>query len=196
MTATGTANHGRRYVKGCQCDRCAAARQYAREHGKSPDVAARRRQRDRERRERPAVQEANRERARDYQRNLPPEVRQANNLRTSHGITPAEKQAMLDAQGGRCYLCGDELAYDEAVIDHDHACCRPIPTRRGMRTISCSYCRRGLACETCNIIIGMVRDDPERLIRIARNLTVVLRTARARMESKPQQIALDFPEAS
>lgn len=196
MTATGTADHGRRYVKGCQCDRCAAARQYAREHGKSPDVAARRRQRDRERGERPAVQEANRERSRDYQRNLPPEVRQANNLRTSHGITPAEKQAMLDAQDGRCYLCGDELTYDEAVIDHDHECCRPTPTRRGVRRFSCQYCRRGLACERCNHVIGHAGDDPERLRRIAGNLAAVLPLVRARIEGKPQQIALDFPEAS
>lgn len=64
-----------------------------------------------------------RERSREYQRNLPREVVKANNLRTAHGITPAEKQAMLDAQGGRCYLCGDPLAYDEVVIDHDHRCC-------------------------------------------------------------------------
>lgn len=137
-----------------------------------------------------------RQRSREYQRSLPDEVRQANNLRTAHGITPGEKQAMLDAQGGCCYLCGDELSYDDAVIDHDHRCCPPVPTRRGTRSVSCSHCRRGLACDACNILIGRAGDDPERLRRIADNLAAVLPLSHARIARKPEQLILGFQEAS
>ena len=159
----------------------------------SPEAVARKRQRDRERKRRPEVQAANRERSRDYQRNLAPEAVAANNLRAAHGLTPAQKQQMLDAQDGRCYLCGDELAYDQAVIDHDHTCCTPTRTRK---TASCAWCRRGLACDLCNTIIGMAGDDPERLIRIARSLAAVLPAVRVRIAGKPQQLALDAAEAS
>lgn len=137
-----------------------------------------------------------RERSREYQRNLPYEVRQANNLRTSHGITPAGKQAMLDAQGGRCYLCGVPLAYDEAVIDHDHRCCSDVTRSGRHRTTSCDYCRRGLACTSCNTLIGLAGDDPEQLTRIARNLDAAMSAVRVRMTRKPQQLTLDLPEAS
>ena len=138
----------------------------------------------------------NREKSRQYQRALPPEVTKANNLLHSHGITAAEKQAMLDAQGGGCYLCGDPLAYDEAVIDHDHRCCSDVTKSGRPRTTSCDYCRRGLACGRCNILIGMARDDAERLIRIARNLAAAMLARRTRMAGESQQLTLGLAEAS
>ncbi len=94
-----------------------------------------------------------------------------------------------------CMNCG--RSDRRSVIDHDHDCCRPMPTRRGVRTGSCSYCRRGLACERCNHVIGHAGDDPERLRRIADNLAAVLPTVAARLARKPQQVTLfDLPEAS
>jgi hypothetical protein len=140
--------------------------------------------------------DAKRAASREYQRDLPYEVWQAHNLWTSHGIAPAEKQAMLDAQGGCCYLCGEPLAYDEAVIDHDHRCCSDV-TRTGRRRVtSCAYCRRGLACGECNTFIGRVGDDAERLIRMGRNLADALAAATARIAGKPQQLSLDVLKAS
>lgn len=136
----------------------------------------------------PEAVEHNRQRSRERQRKLPMEVRQANNLWRSHGLTPAGKQEILNAQDGKCYLCGDELAYDAAVVDHDHACCRPISVKP---TVSCAYCRRGLACERCNHVVGHAGDDPERLVRIAASLAAVLPIVRARIDSKPRQLALD-----
>jgi len=65
-------------------------------------------------------------------------------------------------QDRRCYLCDDPLSLDKGHIDHDHGCC---PSQR-----SCSRCRRGIACLQCNVLIGMAKDDPERLRRIAKNL--------------------------
>lgn len=143
----------------------------------------------------PAV---NRERSREYQRQLGPEKRSANNLWHFHGITPTEKQSMLDAQNGRCYLCGDPLTYDDAVIDHDHGCCQPVKRARGRGCItrSCQYCRRGLACDRCNLVVGHARDDPERLRRIADNLAAVAQIVRVRIERKPEQLSLGLPDAS
>lgn len=137
------------------------------------------------------LREKNRQRSREYQRNLPHEVRQANNLRTAHGLTPAEKQQMLDAQGGRCYLCGDALTYDAAVIDHDHACCADVTKSGRKRTTSCARCRRGLACGRCNTLIGMAGDDPEKLRRIAGSLTRVIAEVHARLAAKPEQLELE-----
>jgi len=41
------------------------------------------------------------------------------------------------------------------VVDHDHECC---PDEK-----SCGKCVRGLLCNWCNRMIGMARDDPQRL---------------------------------
>jgi hypothetical protein len=53
---------------------------------------------------------------------------------------------LLEAQGGRCAICGDQQGM-ELVPDHDHLSGRP----------------RGLLCSTCNLGLGMLADDPERL---------------------------------
>ena len=70
------------------------------------------------------------------------------------------------AQDGRCYLCGVPLPTPGGkggpCIDHDHSCCP--------QGFSCDICRRGLACQPCNLIIGKAADDPARLRRIADNL--------------------------
>jgi len=90
--------------------------------------------------------------------------------------------AMWDGQGGRCYLCGQEMIRSKANVDHDHACC---PPRR-----SCSACRRGLACHRCNALIGQVKDDPELLRRIAGNLESRTPAARLRIAAKPVQLEM------
>lgn len=89
-------------------------------------------------------------------------------LKMTHGMSPADWQAMRDAQGGCCYLCREPLSdvTKEIAIDHDHSCC---PSGS-----SCAGCRRGLACHGCNMLIGIARDDPGRLIMIAENLRKAL----------------------
>ena len=61
--------------------------------------------------------------------------------RGEHGF-----MVLLEAQGGRCAICGDQQGM-ELVPDHDHLSGRP----------------RGLLCSTCNLGLGMLADDPERL---------------------------------
>ena len=98
-------------------------------------------------------------------------------LLKKHGMTLEDWAALWDFQGGRCYLCGCPMskelkAKDGAVIDHDHACCGPLK--------SCRFCRRGLACRLCNLVVGCAHDDPARLRLIADNLEVVIRSLSGR----------------
>jgi hypothetical protein len=79
------------------------------------------------------------------------------------------------AQAGRCYLCEDPISTETSItaMDHDHRCC---PAGR-----SCRKCRRGLTCKQCNLLIGLARDDPDRLVRIAANLRVKRREVSQRL---------------
>ncbi len=90
--------------------------------------------------------------------------------------------ATWQVQGGRCYLCGDDLVAEQAFIDHDHRCCPPAR--------SCAYCRRGLACPNCNSMIGFAQDDPARLRQMADNLEAALKDVDARLAMKPEQDTL------
>ena len=61
-----------------------------------------------------------------------------------YGITRDRYDALLEAQGGRCAICGTtEPGWTKRwPIDHDHGCC-PGKT-------SCGRCVRGLLCHDCN----------------------------------------------
>lgn len=97
-----------------------------------------------------------------------------------HGCDWDELFAGLwSAQGGKCYLCGDELqleAYRAIHLDHDHSCCR--------LGYSCEICRRGLACKWCNTLVGYAKDDPARLRRVADNLEKANALVQERMAKK------------
>jgi hypothetical protein len=126
--------------------------------------------------------------AREYNLQHPEQAREARRrwqdahpFSRRHGMQPADWVAMFEAQHGQCYLCGDQLSADrrKTHIDHDHSCC---PSAE-----SCGYCRRGLACNNCNTLIGMASDDPDRLRRIADNLEATLALVRERIKDKPIQ---------
>ena len=99
---------------------------------------------------------SNPERAAAYQaeyRQRPERKRAMRDLyyRRTYGITADEVDAMLDAQGGACAICGntpDRLA--SMHLDHDHA----------------GGHLRGLLCLDCNQALGKFRDDPA-LLRAA-----------------------------
>ncbi|BCO56135.1 hypothetical protein MINTM005_13790 [Mycobacterium intracellulare] len=63
-------------------------------------------------------------------------------------------QAMLEAQLGRCAVCGQAML-DDWVVDHDHSCC---PGER-----SCGKCVRALLCRGCNCGLGNFKDSPDSL---------------------------------
>jgi hypothetical protein len=74
------------------------------------------------------------------------------------GITAKQRRALVDAQGGRCKICGThESELSRALfLDHDHAHCGD--------KYGCSECLRGLLCSDCNAAIGLMNDSPELLI--------------------------------
>jgi hypothetical protein len=113
----------------------------------------------------------------------------ASHLRHTHGLDGAGWAAFWENQDGRCYLCGRELdlapgntSPTRAVIDHVHDHCGPKK--------SCAACRRGLACDRCNRIIGQVGDDPELLLRIAANLATANAASAVRIAAVPPEVLL------
>jgi hypothetical protein len=58
----------------------------------------------------------------------------------------------------KCHACGslDPGNANGWAVDHDHACC---PGNFG-----CRSCVRGLLCHGCNLALGGVQDDPDRLL--------------------------------
>ena len=98
--------------------------------------------------------------------------------------------AMWAEQDGKCYLCAEPLVPGRTThVEHDHSCC---PRGR-----TCAVCRRGLACERCNHIVGQAHDNPELLRRIADNFEPVLIATRARIAAKTaDQLSLWEEEAS
>jgi hypothetical protein len=67
------------------------------------------------------------------------------------------RRALWVAQDGRCALCHEAVAFDEAALDHDHACC-PIKTAR-----ACGECDRAVLHRACNSMLGFAADDPKLL---------------------------------
>lgn len=55
-----------------------------------------------------------------------------------------------------CEVCG---SVENLRVDHDHKCC----AGRG----SCGKCVRGVLCHSCNIALGMMKDSPELLRKLA-----------------------------
>lgn len=102
----------------------------------------------------------------------------AERSRSAHGVEWAALfEGLWEAQAGLCYLCKQPLDRDasrQVHLDHDHRCC---PLGR-----SCERCRRGLACKSCNLIIGLAQDNPERLRQIAEALALAAESVTLRMQ--------------
>jgi len=78
------------------------------------------------------------------------EKQRAYTLSYYYGIAPEEYAAMLESQGGGCYVCYKSPPERSSLcVDHDH--------KTGII--------RGLLCNWCNRIIGMFRDNANRLER-------------------------------
>lgn len=84
-----------------------------------------------------------------------PEQRRDWYLRSKYGITLADQNAMLAAQGGACLLCDASLDAYNLAVDHDHETDEV----------------RGLLCRICNSSLGAFEADPERLLTAFTYLT-------------------------
>lgn len=70
-----------------------------------------------------------------------------------YGITLAEFNRMVLAQGSKCACCGTDKPggkHNQWCVDHDHI----------------TGAVRELLCKDCNIVLGLVEDSPEHLQRL------------------------------
>jgi hypothetical protein len=106
-------------------------------------------------------QQANPERVNAAQRlrRTRPEVKRrerAGHLMRKFGITVEQYDAMLEAQGGGCFICGRPPRPDISLhVDHDHFTGRV----------------RGILCFCCNNALADFQDDPRLLRKAAAYLT-------------------------
>ncbi len=83
-------------------------------------------------------------------------AQRSGHLLRKYGISQADYDALLAAQGGGCALCGktaaEQTRYTEFLhVDHDHVTGRV----------------RGLLCDQHNLLLGRFNDDPALLRRAA-----------------------------
>lgn len=75
-----------------------------------------------------------------------------------YGLTLAQYEALLAAQGGACAICRSLTPGKRSWhIDHDHECCPGTMH-------SCGRCVRGLLCHNCNLMLGHAGDSAELLL--------------------------------
>ena len=74
-------------------------------------------------------------------------------FRQKYGIGLHQYQTILEEQGGKCYLCGEQ-DFRNLAVDHCHKTGRV----------------RRLLCTSCNTGLGKFKDDPDLLIRAAEYL--------------------------
>lgn len=75
------------------------------------------------------------------------------NLRRNYGLTLREYRGMLVNQESRCAACLVEVEdwQRNLSVDHDHLTGQV----------------RGLLCQPCNLALGHLKDDPERIFALA-----------------------------
>ena len=99
---------------------------------------------------------------REFYRKNPksPEEQKKGSLRRAYNLTVEEYRAMFASQNGLCASCGNpETKIDhrtgnvkELAVDHDHATGKI----------------RALLCNACNVALGLLQDDPERIEQLFR----------------------------
>lgn len=90
-------------------------------------------------------------------------------LKSRHSMTLEQYEALLDYQGGKCYLCRRATGAAKALaVDHDHAKARLICDHPHQN--SCSGCWRAILCSRCNDVLALSQDDPAFFTRAARCL--------------------------
>lgn len=101
-----------------------------------------------------------------------PRARKRTQIKNQYNV---EFYEIWETQKGLCLACEEPMVEMGkprglvATVDHDHSCC-------SSRRFSCGKCVRGLVHHACNVAIGRVRDDPEKLRKLASYLE---RTKRA-----------------
>jgi len=96
--------------------------------------------------------ECTKARVKAYHANNPDRARD-NHLRRNYGISLADFNRMVLAQGNKCACCGTDKPggkHNQWCVDHNHV----------------TGAVRELLCKDCNIVLGLVEDSPEHLQRL------------------------------
>lgn len=75
-----------------------------------------------------------------------------------HGITKEIFESLVKAQGDCCAICEKPGTWKDLVVDHDHLCCDS--------QFSCGKCVRGALCRTCNTILGLLKEDENKIMSV------------------------------
>lgn len=83
----------------------------------------------------------------------------------SKGLTLEEYVTLLVKQHGKCDICGvlEKDSKKRFAVDHDHSCCSG--------QVTCGKCIRGLLCQRCNMVLGLVEDNRNVLKAMIKYLT-------------------------
>jgi hypothetical protein len=76
--------------------------------------------------------------------------------RMKYRLSPARLAMLMLRAGNACEICREPVNGRTMRIDHDHKCCAG-PTK------TCGKCTRGVLCHRCNVALGFMQDDPDRL---------------------------------
>lgn len=86
-----------------------------------------------------------------------------------YGLTAEQYEAMLEAQGHACAVCGVPFGtgINKANVDHDRECC---PGK-----VTCGKCVRGIICSLCNTMAVVVENNLDHLNAMFEYLTFHLK---------------------
>lgn len=94
-----------------------------------------------------------REYYREREKVRPRGQKRRHSLWANYRLRESDLEKLIEAQDGKCGICATHFSGENGWhIDHDHACC---PEARK----SCGKCVRGLLCSTCNVGLGMFKDN-------------------------------------
>lgn len=74
-----------------------------------------------------------------------PEAWKSYHFKSKYGLTLEERDAMFKAQDGKCSICQEHM--DDPHIDH----------------VETPFRVRALLCHNCNVSLGLMKENPERL---------------------------------
>ena len=140
------------YRKGCRCDVCSSAhKEYMRSYNDSEKKRDKnRRWSKKDRSVRPEFYKASKH---EYAMSG---KKEADRLLREYGITVAQRDAMIAAQGDACKICRDSFDLNARGVLRPH-----IDHIHGTKIV------RGMLDKECNLGIGFFGDDPELLRRAA-----------------------------